>query len=71
METNTYGLQLKHLFDVNSSIASDCIKVLPMEPKRKLQKFVVGTQKYLEIWECKKGEMINSFRSENQAQVES
>jgi hypothetical protein len=67
METNHYGLQVKTLFDVGSSIAQDCVKVLPMEPKRKLQKFVIGTQKYLEIWECKKGEMINSFKSENQA----
>jgi uncharacterized protein with WD repeat len=52
---------------VNSSIAGDCLKVLPHEPKRKLQKFVVGSKNYLEIWECKKGEMVNSFKSESQS----
>ena len=31
---------------------------------------MVGTQKYLEIWECKKGEMVNSFKSESQSQTD-
>jgi hypothetical protein len=61
---NIYDLQVKTLFEVNSSISLNCLKVLPHEPKRKLQKFAVGSQKYLEIWECKKGEMVNAFKSE-------
>jgi hypothetical protein len=61
---NLYDLQIKTLFNVNESISGDCLKVLPLEPKRKLQKFAIGSTKYLEIWECKKGEMINSFKSE-------
>ena len=66
MEVNNYDLQLKTLFELDGSIGSNCLKILPLEPKRKLQKFVVGSQKYMEIWECKKGEMINSFKSECQ-----
>jgi hypothetical protein len=43
MEVNNYDLQLKTLFEVDGSIASNCLKILPLEPKRKLQKFVVGS----------------------------
>ena len=41
-EANLYDLQVKTLFSIDSSIANSCLKVLPLEPKRKLQKFVIG-----------------------------
>ena len=68
---NIYDLQVKTLFEVNNSIALDCLKVLPFEPKRKLQKLVIGNHNYLEICECKKGEKVNCFKSESQSQTDS
>ena len=35
-QVNTYDLQLKTLFTVENSVANNCLKVLPLEPKRKL-----------------------------------
>ena len=71
MKHNIYDLHLtKPLIDVSHTIAQGCIKVLPFEPKRKLQKFVIGSQKNIEFWECKKGEMVNSFKSGSQSQSE-
>ena len=35
-DQNLYDLQIKTLFTVPTSIATNCIKVLPIEPKRKL-----------------------------------
>lgn len=60
-KVNNYGLAIKTLFSLPLSVAPNCLQVLPPEPKRKLQKFAVGTQKHLEIWECKKGEMKQFF----------
>ena len=41
-DQNLYDLQVKTLFSLPTSIGTECIKVLPLEPKRKLQKFAVG-----------------------------
>jgi hypothetical protein len=38
--------------------------VLPAEPKKKLQKFVVGDAKSLQYWEYKKGELSRAFMSD-------
>lgn len=60
---NIYNLTAKTLFQLSDTVATNCLQVMPLEPKRKLQKFCVGSQKFVEIWECKKG-MQNVFKSE-------
>ena len=71
LAVNNYDLQIKQLFEVEGSIASNCLKILPLEPKRKFQKFVVGSQQIIDIWECKKGEISNSFKSVPQTKTDS
>ena len=61
---NIYKLTPKTLFEISETIAPRCICVLPHETNKKMQRFVVGTHKRIEIWECKKGEMVNAFKSE-------
>ena len=63
---NIYNLTPNTLFEVAETIMPRCLCVLPPEPKRKLQRFVIGTQRQIEIWECKKGEMINQLRTESE-----
>lgn len=58
LETRTY-------FDVGSTINAHCLRVMPLEPKKRLQKFAVGTLHSLQYWECKKGEMILDTKSDN------
>ena len=68
---NNYGLAIKTLFEVPESISTNCLQVLPPEPKKKLQKFVIGSQNHMEIWECKKGEMKSVVKSEPQSEKSS
>ena len=40
---NIYDLTVKSLFDIDGTVVGDCLRILPFEAKRKLQKFVIGS----------------------------
>lgn len=40
-----YNLTPNTLFEVAETILPRCLCVMPLEPKRKLQRFVIGTQR--------------------------
>lgn len=63
---NIYNLTPNTLFEVAETILPRCLCVMPLEPKRKLQRFVLGTQRQIEMWECKKGEMVNVLRTDSE-----
>ena len=54
---NVYNLAVKTLFELSETVSARCLCVLPFEKNKKTQRFVVGSQNHIEIWECKKGEM--------------
>lgn len=68
--SNVYNLTPKTLFEVAETILPRCMCVLPHEPKKKMQRFVIGTQRQIEIWECKKGEMVNYFKSQSELSLD-
>lgn len=63
---NIYNLTPNTLFEVAETILPRCLCVMPLEPKRKLQRFVLGTQRQIEMWECKKGEMVNVLKTDSE-----
>jgi len=60
----SYDFVTKHYFDTGHALGPKCLIVMPVEPKRKLQKFAVSTGKTLQYWEYKKGEPVKTFESE-------
>jgi len=60
----SFDFVLRHLFRSANSLNPNCLQMLPLEPKKKLQKFVVGDARTLQYWEYKKGELQKTFESE-------
>lgn len=60
----SFDFVTRDLFRTLTCINRNCLQVLPLEPKKKLQKFVVGETKSLQYWEYKKGELQQAFKSE-------
>lgn len=61
---SSYDFVPRNLFRTPTSINANCLQVLPIEAKKKLQKFVIGDAKNLQYWEYKKGELQKTFESE-------
>lgn len=60
----SFDLLTRDLFRTQTCINRNCLSVLPLEPKKKLQKFVIGDSKSVQYWEYKKGELAQAFKSE-------
>lgn len=60
----SFDLMTRDLFRTQTCINRNCLSVLPLEPKKKLQKFVIGDAKSVQYWEYKKGELSQAFKSE-------
>ena len=58
VDLSSYDFEIKTYFSTNRAINKNCLTILPLEPKRKLQKFVIGNERQLEYWEYKKGEFL-------------
>ena len=63
VDLSSYDFEIKTYFSTNRAINKNCLTILPLEPKRKLQKFVIGNERQLEYWEYKKGEFLQSYKS--------
>lgn len=61
---HNYDFEVKTYFSLNKAITHKSLVILPLENKRKLQKFAIGDGKMLQYWEYKKGEVVQSFKSE-------
>jgi hypothetical protein len=48
---------VRSLFRTSGSINNNCLQTLPLEAKKKVQKFVIGDSKSVQYWEYKKGEL--------------
>mmetsp|Transcript_618 Transcript_618/g.1001 ORF Transcript_618/g.1001 Transcript_618/m.1001 type:complete len:114 (-) Transcript_618:2072-2413(-) len=63
VDLSGFDLEIKTYFSTDKVINAQCLAILPLEPKRKLQKFVIGNLHSLQYWEYKKGEFVPSYES--------